>query len=148
MLGGLRMLPSSRSPWLTCCAWPSRDAPSSLRESNCWAGCRRETCPTGESAVTRFARLTGLSHGAVAVSESSALATPGAGSHCRGGATTMDRRSAGRSAAIMAVSARKRCSVLNEVPGDPRIWVSVSSARATSSSAPTPSGVSVTALGV
>src|SRR5580693_1669763 len=140
----------------------SSDLCSSPWPYSCGGGCLRGTWPLVECLASRLLRLAGCSQGALSVSVSSALASPGAGFHCRGGVTTTDRGRPGCSAAIIAVSARKRCSVANAAaagvvaPADrlaavgasASTWVSVLSARATCRPAFTPSGVEVIALGV
>src|SRR6202044_1163059 len=77
-------------------------------------GRTRGTCPAAEFAVIRLDRLAGRSQGASSLSASSAVARLSVGFHWRGGAITTERGTAGNSAAIIAVSARKRCSVANE----------------------------------
>jgi hypothetical protein len=64
--------------------------------------------------VIRLDTLAGRSQGALSLSVSRAVARLSAGFHWRGGAITTERGVAGASATIIAVSARKRCSVANE----------------------------------
>ena len=64
--------------------------------------------------MIRLDTLAGRSQGASSLSVSRAVARLSVGFHWRGGAITTERGVAGASAAIIAVSARKRCSVANE----------------------------------
>ena len=132
----------------TCCstwrAWPSR--PLLSWALLCALGGWRVTLPEGSLTAARSPRLTGCSHGAVTVSESRSLGSPAGGSQRRGGATTTDRPMLGCSAAIIAVSARYRCSTANAVALEsdgelavPMIWVMVSSESSTVMGVPVPS---------
>ena len=69
-------------------------------------------------AVGRLPSVAGFSHGALAVSVSRSLASACGGLQVSGGATTTERAESGASAAIIAVSARKRCSTANSVLPD------------------------------
>ena len=109
MLACSRMLPSRP---LT---FRSRDRCSSRGANFSTGGGTRGTCPALDFAVIRSARLAGRSQGAVSLSCSRAVAREIEGFHWRGGVITTERGVAGASATIMAVWARKSCSVANVV---------------------------------
>jgi len=66
-------------------------------------------------AELRLVSWAGITHGAVSVSPSRSLASACDGLQLSGGATTIVRLESGASAAIIAVSARKRCRTANSV---------------------------------
>ena len=169
MLACSRMLPSR--PFTL----RSRDRRSSPGANFSAGGGCRGTCPAEDFVLIRPARLSGRSQGASSLSASRAVARPRAGFHWRGGVITTERGVAGCSATIMAVSARKSCSVANEpaaavacavaadrlppataglalaraAVGPPaRTWLRVLSDRATFRRPSTPSSALVMALGV
>ena len=68
------------------------------------------------AVAARLVSVAGFSHGALVVSLSRSSASAWDGLQSCGGATTRLRAESGASAAIIAVSARKRCLTLNSVP--------------------------------